>query len=327
MMTDILDKLQGKTVAITGASGYIGSSIVEKLRENSIKIIRICRKNIPEIGGVKDIFSDVSNEEIWHEIIEQSDVILCLAGNTSVYAAEDNIEESLMSSLSPISHLVTAAKRSNRVPRVVFASTATVYGMTEKLPVSENAKLNPITIYDLHKIFVEQQLAMASRQGSVSAVSLRLANVYGPSLTQSSARDRGILNKITANSMKGQDIQVFGDGEFIRDYIFIDDVVSAFLYAACATNIVGQSFNIASGTGYTIKEVFELVAKNVSKTTGREVKIKFIPFSENTSPIEYRSYIGDNSAFRSATQWLPQVSLRSGIDKLICAYQEEVRHG
>ena len=327
MTPDIINQLQGKTVAITGASGYIGSSIVNKLTENSVKTIRVCRKKIPIIDGVNDILADVRNADIWSEVVEQSDIIVCLAGNTSVYAAEDNIEESLTSSLLPINNLILAAKNSNKVPRVVFASTATVYGMTDKLPVSETAKLNPITIYDLHKLFAEQQLEMASRQGFISSVSLRLANVYGPSVAQSSANDRGVINKITRDSMLGKDLQVFGDGEFIRDYVFIDDVVSAFLYAAGLNNVDGRSFNIASGIGHTIKETFELIANKSGEIIGRQVSVNFIPMPTDASPIEYRNYIGDSSLFRSVTEWSPKVSLQSGIDSLIEVFQEEVQYG
>ena len=327
MTPDIINQLQGKAVAITGASGYIGSSIVNKLTENSVRTIRVCRKKIPKIDGVKDIFADVRNDEIWNEIVEQSDIIVCLAGNTSVYAAEGNIEESLTSSLLPINNLILAAKNSNKVPRVVFASTATVYGMTDKLPVSETAKLNPITIYDLHKVFAEQQLEMASRQGFISSASLRLANVYGPSLAQSSSRDRGVINKIARDSMLGKDLQVFGDGEFIRDYVFIDDVVSAFLYAACSKNVDGRSFNISSGIGHTIKEVFELIANKSSEVIGKKVNVNFIPMPKDVSPIEYRNYIGDSSLFHSVTEWSSKVSLQAGVDSLIGVFQEEVQYG
>ena len=96
----------------------------------------------------------------------------------------------------------------------------------------ETKQPNPITTYDLHKFFAEQQLLVASSSNIIGAISLRLANVYGPSSTESLAQDRGILSKITRMSFELKNLQIYGNGEYLRDYIYIDDVVNAFLHAA-----------------------------------------------------------------------------------------------
>ena len=220
-------------------------------------------------------------------------------------------------SLTPIINLVHAAKDSKKTPRVVFASTVTLYGLTEILPVSEEAKPSPITTYDLHKLFIEQHLEMSTKNKIISATSLRLSNVYGPSLGRSSANDRGILNKVTELAINGKDITIYGEGNYIRDYIYIDDVVSAFIHTAIADHAVGKVLNVTSGVGHTIKDAFSLVSDYSAKLTGKKVKINHIEWPKGISMIERRSFIGDASELKRTTKWQPNVSFEEGVDIIV----------
>jgi len=111
MMVDISNKLEGKIVSITGASGYIGSALVQELEKYSLKIIRISRKELPAKDGVEDWVLDLNKKSSWIRIISESDIIFHLSGNTSIYNAEKNPKESLMSTLIPIVQLVNASKK------------------------------------------------------------------------------------------------------------------------------------------------------------------------------------------------------------------------
>ena len=129
-----------------------------------------------------------------------------------------------------------------------------MYGLTEVLPVLETRRPNPITTYDLHKFFAEQQLLLASSCNIINAISLRLANVYGPSPTESLAKDRGTLSKITRMKFELKNLHIYGNGEYLRDYIYIDDVVNAFLHASVMNydNLPNRNditLNVASGKG------------------------------------------------------------------------------
>ncbi len=238
---------------MTGGSGYIGSAIISQLQKYECKIIRISRSKLPPMRGVEDKVLDLLCRDSWIKIVSKSDVIFHLAGNTSIAVAEENIEESLLINLIPITHLIYASETLNKRSRVIYASTATIYGMTKLLPVSECTKPEPTSVYDLHKLFAEQQLSMASSNNVINATSLRLSNVYGPSLSDSSANDRGILNKITKMALNGEDINIYGDGNNIRDYIHIDDVVSAFLHSSILEDFQGRSLNVSTQVGFTVK--------------------------------------------------------------------------
>ncbi len=327
-MADISSKLEGKVVSITGASGYIGSALTQELEKYPLKIIRISRKQLTPEDGVEDWVLDLNKKSSWIKIVNRSDIIFHLSGNTSIYDAEKDPKESLISTLFPIIQLINASKKLSRIPRVIFSSTATVYGLTEVLPVLETKQPNPITVYDLHKFFAEQQLLMASNSNIIDAISLRLANVYGPSPTESLAQDRGILSKITKRRFALKNLQIYGNGEYLRDYIYIDDVVNAFLHASVMDygillNKNQISLNVASGKGTSVKEVFDLISHEVEKITGIRGDIENVAWPEEVNEIEKRNYIGSIELIKSLTGWQPSVSLEEGIRLLVKHYSKE----
>jgi len=327
-MIDIRNKLEGKVVSITGASGYIGSALTQELEKYSLKIIRISRKKLVPKDGVEDWVLDLNKQSSWIRIVNKSDIIFHLAGNTSIYNAEKDPKESLISTLFPIIQLISASKKLSRIPRVVFSSTATVYGLTEVLPVLETRQPNPITTYDLHKFFPEQQLLLASSCNTIDAISLRLANVYGPSPAESLAKDRGILSKITRMKFEHKNLHIYGNGEYLRDYVYIDDVVNAFLYASVMNyNILPNrsdiTFNVASGKGTSVIEVFKLISNEVEKITGIEGAITNIAWPKEVNEIEKRNYIASIELFKSLAGWEPSVSLEQGIQLLVKHYSKE----
>ena len=327
-MVDISSKLKGKVVSITGSNGYIGSALTRELEKYSLKIIRISRKQLTPKDGVEDWVLDLNKKSSWIKIVNRSDIIFHLSGNTSIYDAEKDPKESLISTLFPIIQLINASKKLSRIPRVIFSSTATVYGLTEVLPVLETKRPSPITVYDLHKFFAEQQLLVASSSNIIDAISLRLANVYGPSPTESLAQDRGILSKITKRRFALKNLQIYGNGDYLRDYIYIDDVVNAFLHASVMDydillNKNQISLNVASGIGTPVKEVFELISREIEKITGIRGDIENVAWPEEVNEIEKRNYIGSNELIKSLTGWQPSVSLEEGIRLLVKHYSKE----
>jgi UDP-glucose 4-epimerase len=317
-LNDIVNNsLNNKNIIITGGFGYIGSALVDYLQHYKCNIVCVSRRNMSEKQSVRNWTLDLTKESSWKKIVDYADIIFHLAGNTSISVAEQDPKLNLIDSLTPIINLVHAAKDSKKTPRVVFASTVTLYGLTEILPVSEEAKPSPITTYDLHKLFIEQHLEMSTKNKIISATSLRLSNVYGPSLGRSSANDRGILNKVTELAINGKDITIYGEGNYIRDYIYIDDVVSAFIHTAIADHAVGKVLNVTSGVGHTIKDAFSLVSDYSAKLTGKKVKINHIEWPKGISMIERRSFIGDASELKRTTKWQPNVSFEEGVDIIV----------
>jgi nucleoside-diphosphate-sugar epimerase len=312
-----LYNLKGKSVVVTGATGYIGSALVEELVKHSCEVIRVGRNEMKHMDNTKIITGDVCTAKTWLNIVSQADIIFHLAGNTSLYHAENSPENSFSSTVLPIIHLANAARNLGSKPQVVIASTATIYGLTPSQRVRETFTPKPITVYDLHKLFAELQLSMASQKNIITGVSLRLSNVYGPSCNNSSSADRGILNKVANLALHGKNIYIYGDGNYKRDYIYISDVVSAFLHAGVSPALSGQSFNIASGIGTSVKKAFVTIAAEAKKITGRMVDILSVDWPENISQIERRTFTADIKKFTGVTEWQPNVTFNEGITLLV----------
>ena len=312
-MSIIQELSEVSTFTVIGASGYIGSKLINKLTDSGCNVIRSSRRDTITNGDSEFVMAELDSLDFWLNIVEKSDVIIHLAGNTSINIANDNPALDLNSSVVPIYRLIEACKILRKRPRVVFASTVTAYGFTDNLPVSEATAENPESFYDLHKFFVERQLVLATKLNICDGVSLRLANVYGPSSANSSANDRGILNKIIGLALAGDIVSLYGGGNYIRDYIYIDDVVDAFILASISSKSAGEVFNVGSGVGTSVRDAFNAVTQEVYRQTNKIIEMKDIPWPENSPKIDMRNFTASIEKARTCLGWSPKVSLQTGI--------------
>ena len=313
--------LRGKTVAVTGAAGFLGSHLVDRLAAVDCHIVRVMRAPVPSSRNrsvrIADIEGNVCDRAVWDRIVD-ADVIFHFAAQTSAAAAAQNPTADFDANVTPMRHLLAACRARDRRPLVLFAGTVTQAGVPSRLPVDEDAADDPLTVYDRHKLIAEGDLETAVSAGLVCGATLRLSNVYGPG-AHGRAADRDVLNRMIAAALRGETLTVFGSGAFLRDYLFVDDVVDAFLMAASRPDRVnGRHFVVGSGRAVTIREAFELVASRVKSVTGRDVAVTTRECA--LSPIERRNFVADPSRFSAATGWLPSWSLARGIDRTIEVY-------
>ncbi len=317
-----LSFLKDKTVLVTGAAGYIAARLTPYLAGAAGRILRLDRPGsaFPPTDGpalIKDIEADIREGDLWNDLVQDADFIFHFAAQTSVYAAEEDPSADLGINFLPMTYLLAACRRQQRRPIILFAGTVTQVGITTTVPVNEDHPDRPITVYDLHKLLAEQYLQYHTRQGQVRGAVLRLANVYGPGPRSGSA-DRGILNAMIRRALNGEPITVYGDGNFLRDYIYIDDVARAFLAAAAhIEDIAGRYFVLGSGQGHTFAAAMDMIAARVHYHTGREATVVSVPPPARLSPIEFRQFVADSGRFRSRTGWRPQWELQDGIDATI----------
>ena len=311
--------LTGKTIAVTGAAGFIGSRVVDRAAAGAGQVIRVARAALPRIerlANVIDVIGDVSDRAIWDQVTD-ADIVLHFAARTGESRATGNTDEDFHANVMPVRHLLAACGRRRRRPIVVFAGTVTEAGIASRLPVNEDEPDNPITAYDRHKLMAENDLQAAAAQGTVSAATLRLSNVYGPGAT-GKAGDRDVLNRMIRAALRGEPLTVYGTGDYVRDYVFVDDVADAFLTAAInAEQINGRHFIVGSGRGVTIRGAFELIAGRVETLTGRRVPVVTADPPSPLSDIQRRHFVADPSRFSAATGWRPSWSLSDGIDRTI----------
>lgn len=329
MLSKILSSYQGKRILVTGGGGYLGTNLIALLGSIDCQIIRldkissrIAHKNIK--AKIIDITADIRQNEIWGNTLKDVDIIFHFAAQTSVYIANKNPTEDYKINILPMLQLLETCRQKRWQPAILFAGTVTETGIPTCLPVDESHPDKPITIYDLHKLMAENYLKYYANQGIVKGAILRLANVYGPGPKSSSA-DRGVLNIMIKKALKGENLTLYGKGNYLRDYIFIEDVARAFLIAGSNIECLnGQHFVIGSGKGHTLAEAFTLVAQQVNQKTGKHIQIKSIEPPTPQSPIEARNFVADSKRFSKLTGWNPTRSLSEGIDGTIEASLEEL---
>lgn len=321
----------GKTILVTGAAGFIGSSIIRALCNvdcNLICLVTGSRKigvSSDSTAHIKIHHGDIRSVSVWDELLNGVDIIFHFAAQTSSIFANQNPVKDMEINLVPVVRLIQACQKKRVRPDIVFSGTVTQAGLTTHYPVDETHRDDPITIYDINKLAQEKYLQYYGREMGGRAVTLRLANVYGPG-SKSGRPDRGILNMMVVKALSNQPLTVYGHGDYVRDYIFIDDVVNAFLIAGTHMNILnGNYYVIGSGQGYCIREMAETVRNLVAKITGQHVEIDFVPPPPELSRIEFRHFVADTRRFCSDSVWRPKVSLQDGISRTIQFLRENNR--
>jgi UDP-glucose 4-epimerase len=311
----------GKTIAVTGAAGFLGGRLVSRLATIECQIIRVARSvqpplDFPVAATVIDVAGDVGRRDTWDRVAG-ADVIVHFAAQTSATAAAENPDRDFHDNVTPMRLLLEACRQRRQRPLVLFAGTVTQSGIPSRLPVDEDAPDDPITVYDRHKLMAEGDLKAAASQGVVRGATLRLSNVYGPG-APGLRKDRDVLNRMIRSAVEGRPLTVYGTGEYVRDYIFIDDVVDAFVVAAAHPEQVnGRHFVVGSGRGVTIREAFELISARVGVLTGKTVPVTTTDPNGALSAMAQRHFVADPSRFSAATGWRPAWSLTEGIDRTI----------
>jgi UDP-glucose 4-epimerase len=314
----------GKRILVTGAGGYLASNLVSRLIDLECAIIRVSRRaaGASADGGavaILDVQGDIQNPLLWEGLLERVDVVYHLAAQTSVPIAEQDPVTDWRCNVLPMLNLLETCRKKRWRPMIVFSGTATEVGIPEHLLVNEQPRDVPVTVYDLHKLWAEQYLIHYARQDIVGGCTLRLSNVYGPG-PKSSSGDRGIINQMMSRAIVGEDLTVYGTGECLRDYVYVDDVVEAFLRApVCRDGVNGRYFVIGSGEGHSIAEAIGMIAERVAARTSRCVAVKHVKPPMLQSAIESRNFIADTARYKAATGWQGRYSLAEGIDRTLDA--------
>ena len=322
MNKDILSFYSNKKILITGGRGYLGSILTNTLSHVACKIIRLGRSDVYQSvkenkADLIDIKADIRDKHTWADNLEGIDFVFHFAAQTSVYKAEQDAVEDFRSNVLPILHLLEVCKQNKWQPSVLFAGTVTEAGIPKAIPVDESYLDDPVTIYDLHKLMAEKYLRYYANQQVVKGTILRLANVYGPGPMSGNA-DRGVLNMMIQKALRGDDLTVYGKGDNLRDYIYVKDVINAFLIAGSKMDALnGRHFVIGSGVGHTLKEAFQSVVERAKILNGKTVNIVSIEPPKAQSAIDERHFVADSTAFKSLTNWVPNYTLECGIDNTI----------
>ncbi len=263
---------------VTGGAGFIGSHIAEALlaRGDTVRVLDNLatghEANLAGLGGsVELVRGDVRDLETVRAAARDVEVIFHEAAIASVQASIADPEATLAINLVGTQHVLTAA-RERGVRRVVFASSAAVYGDAPALPAAEDALPAPISPYAVHKLTGEHLCRVATRLFGLEAVALRYFNVFGPRQDPSSEYS-GVISRFTAALAAGQRPIIYGDGEQTRDFVYVADVARANLLAAEVPDAPGRSINIARGARVSLNAMLQVMGE----VLGREVTPEYRP--------------------------------------------------
>lgn len=262
--------MQGKRVVITGGCGFIGSHIVEKLCEdNEVIIIDNSSKN----DNIRDLLDKVKlvNGDILKmdlkEIFQGVDYVFHEAATTSVQKSiEDPASTIEINTGGTIKVLVAA--RDCRVKKVIYASSASVYGDSAELPKREDMATNPKSPYAVSKLSGEQCCRLFTNVYGLNTAVLRYFNVFGPRQDPKSEY-AAVIPRFITTILSGKKPVIFGDGTQTRDFVFVDNIVDANILAASSDTT--EVINIGSGTGTSINEL----VKRINDITGNNIEPEY----------------------------------------------------
>ncbi len=297
---------------VTGGAGFIGSHIVERLLSNNWDVVVLDdlsggkMENIAQfLERVEFVKGSITDGKAVKKAIADVDYVFHEAAVVSVQASFLEPQKTMLVNVEGTKTLLDEALDAG-VKRVIFASSAAVYGSAEP-PIREDFELKPLSPYGESKVAGEQLMREYAKKG-LETVSLRYFNVYGPRQNPSSQYS-GVITRFVHKMLNGERPVIYGDGNQTRDFIFIEDVVSANILAAKNKNAAGDVFNIGSGVPLTINQLVGILSELLNYDGDPE-------YTERREGDIYDSY-ADISKAQSLLGFKVTTSIEEGLKKTI----------
>lgn len=299
-------------ILIIGGAGFLGLNFAKALLESKHKVHLLDKSvqavnNLPMMAEMAGLYeTDCKYVEDVLAIIEEQKIecVINMASGLLPASSFDTFENEIREALVPSFRLVNEIAR-KKIKYVYMSSGGTVYGQPDGHLVSEDDPKKPISLYGLSKVFFEQYVEHVSRISGLVYLILRPSNPYG--FFQNPHRKQGLIAVAVDKVLKGEEIEVWGDGSVIRDYIWVEDLASAVVQLFDG-NIWNQTFNIGSGVGFSVKEIL----KTIEDVSGFSAHCRF----QEGRTADVSRIVLDISKLRSAVSFEP-TNLRSGIEKYV----------
>lgn len=301
---------------VTGGAGFIGSHIVDALMAEDHEVYVLDNlqsgktKNIAQhLGreGFHFIKGDVRDRETVKLAVHEVNAVIHEAALVSVARSIEDPTLTNDINVTGTLNLLKAGLDAG-VKRFVLASSAAVYGKTEKLPNREDASTEPSSPYAASKLAAEKHCRAFYLTHGLETVSLRYFNVYGP--RQTCDQYSGVITNFIRNLSENEPPIIYGDGEQTRDFVNVQDVVEATVLSLDQKSVVGEEINIATGEPTTINRLAEMLLNITGKT---DLK----PKHTDPRPGDIRHSYADISKAKKLLRYIPKTHLKEGLTKLV----------
>jgi UDP-glucose 4-epimerase len=319
---------KGRRVMITGGLGFIGSNLARQLVDLGADVLLV-DSLLPDYGGnlfnIVDIadrvrvnIADVRMQSTIGVLARGQNVIFNLAGQVShIDSMRDPYTDLEINCRAQLS-ILEACRANNPGVRVVYAGTRQVYGRPEYLPVDERHLVRPADINGVNKAAGEYYHLLYNNVFGVPACSLRLTNVYGPRQLIKHNR-QGFIGWFIRLAIENREIQIFGDGSQMRDFVYVDDAADAFLRAGASDACDGDVFNVGGAEPISHRDLVALLID-----TAGSGRVRYVDWPPEKKLIDIGSFYSDSTKFQKRVGWTPRVDLREGLTRTLAYFREHL---
>jgi UDP-glucose 4-epimerase len=303
---------------VTGGAGFIGSNLVQHLIQQGHQVTVLdnlssgYRVNVEAVPEACFIEGDVRDPAAVAKSMKGAEVVFHIAASVGNKRSLDNpVQDAEINVLGTLQVLIAARRAGAR--KIVFSSSAAIFGELTTLPIREDHPCEPDTPYGASKLGAEKECLAFAKNFGIEVIALRYFNVYGPNQRYDAYGN--VIPIFAFQILRGEPIVIFGDGEQTRDFVNVGDVVQANMKAATAPGVSG-SFNIGSGQRLSIHELVRLL----KRTGNLDFKVNYGPPRQG----DVRHSLADISAAQSAFGFCPQVPLDKGLTEYWNWAREEI---
>jgi UDP-glucose 4-epimerase len=301
---------EGQKVLVTGGAGFVGSSLVSRLLQTNARVTVLddfftgLLANLPPANpNMEVVTGSVVDESLVEKLVTAADYVFHLAARNIIVSTK-NPRDDYATNIGGTLNILLAA-RASRVRRVIYTSSASVYGNPRYLPINEDDATNMLSPYAVSKYGGENYCKAFFESYGVPVTCVRYSNIYGP-LQRAENPYCGVVAKFFASALANKTPVIHGDGEQTRDYTFIGDAVEATLRAGMTARAEGQVYNVGTGRETSVNDL----ASNIIRITGKDLR----PHHVDRRDIDnIRRRVLNIEKARRELRWVPEMNLENGL--------------